>query len=613
MTANKDASKNIKDEKVKEDYFDLFQDESLLELITTPTHKHSLDEESLSKLLLSESQTNIGEKCNENNEEIINKPKEEVKQKKNVEAQTDDTLIQDLFNTMMNKLSNLEQQLLSIKKRINKPAQQPPIEPKEGVLMTGNMREVKVSERKMQRASVFLNNIEERETEPRTRNSADNFDEEFEKILIRRSTMVNKKPFIPPSSIKAPETPLSHDSSLFSLVDDKNIKSSISKKFKTNDNEEENTILKQDALIELKGIIEFCIKQNCQPLTLENLRGKERKQRLTIKEAETYLFKCFCTSEQDNSTCTLCSNMKLIGSTQIYISWYDLVGDALLDIDWIKHYYRMIIWQLGKYNDAILTLSNVIYKLIKYYNQESNSQYSFLYAAFKNTNSNLVSRHCVLMVIQVIKNEQSFELELTDGRYCIKSQQFTFEKNNNESIIAKLIKEEKIQEYMKLHIVNAKLLNTNGKLNGISYFQIMKNARLEITYNGLSRALESAKLGLQSKGWLYKSVDSLSQYGGVIEMLDVILLSKSGTKGKGGKYIGHFIDALSIIQPEKDKIKVEVLLNSVEQFNIIEEGKRYKIFHLIPEKLTKAKRSGVIYLKTIENSKIIECNKTELK
>lgn len=473
--------------------------------------------------------------------------------------------------------------------------------------MTANMKKVKISERKMQRASKLFEDLGESNTGSRTRSLAfsDALDKELDSILRRGGEV---KAFVPPRSVKDPEP---QDSLLLSLLDEEleNEKgASASKKFKTKDSEEGNTVLEQGALMKLKELIDFCIKQSCKPLTAESLREKERGVRMTMEEAERHLFRCLCDSKEPKSICTLCSNMRLIGGTQIYRAWYDLTAAPSLDVDRVQHQYRLAVWKLGRYNDSVLTLGNTVYELVRWHAEESGGCESFLASVFRGK-AELASRHCVLMVTQVVKGQKGCELELTDGRYCIKSQPLTFESNTNESLIATLIKEDKIKECTKLHIVNAKL---SGKFSGSSHIQIMKNARLEIPYNGLSRALESARLGLQRKGWLYKGVDSLSQHGGAVQMLDVILLSKSTTKAKGGKHKAHFVDALSAANPAKARAKAEVVLANGEQCDRMEEGRRYKVFGVATAKAPLGKRSGVLYLKATDKCRIVEVKSSQV-
>eukprot|EP01022_Parablepharisma_sp_SALTPOND_P009131 TRINITY_DN1380_c0_g1_i1.p1 TRINITY_DN1380_c0_g1~~TRINITY_DN1380_c0_g1_i1.p1 ORF type:complete len:777 (+),score=66.67 TRINITY_DN1380_c0_g1_i1:70-2331(+) len=573
--------------------------------------------------------------------------------------------IEEVFALVMEKLTALEKGIASIKKRISVVPQDPspkeiplsdqkdnsleikktsdPITPAavtipEGMLMTGSMKTIKLSQRKIQRASALFKDEDEKNLQETNKKASDNFDEELIKILSKKHTFngnKTKKPFVPPSSIKHKCTPIkkqtknlaaplspSQEEFILSLLDTDTPASNLASKRKVGLAENDavskkskvnpaisTTVIDQRAYTSLKNLITHCDQHKAPALPAEELKLKERSICRTISEAEKYLFKCYCnpSTTDSNTVCTLCSNMGLIGYTQIYTVWFDIVKSSLT-IDWVRSHYRLVVWRLGAFDDTVLCLANVVYKLVKYYNQEivKKAYPSFLYKSVCiDTSHSGIGYHQVLMVTEILSTEQGYEIELTDGRYCIKTPVLKTTEYTNEGLLARLVKEGKVKERGKLHIIGAKIVKEN---------------RIEISYNGIGAAVKNEKLGLQKKNWLYKAINTLSQYGGPVQMIDVILLTKTGQSGskskstKNASLKAHFIDSLSEIYPKKANVKAEISIKTFEQYNKLEEGKRYKLFGLIPKTIPKdMQRNGVLYLETTENTRIVECDIESLK
>jgi hypothetical protein len=207
-------------------------------------------------------------------------------------------------------------------------------------------------------------------------------------------------------------------------------------------------------------------------------------------------------------------------------------------------------------------MENFMYQLWKRYNDEYvHKKYSFLYNVIVEGKVSIIT-HCVLLVVDIQYNEVNdlFAIEVSDGHYSIFSTNIT-----STDPLYGIIKTQKITIGDKIHSIGAELVQSEKLSN-----KILSEYRIKLHYNQIAKGLNSSVLGIHKKGYLYKSVSSLSPYGGPIFMLDVILKEK-------------------IIQEESVIMKVADYLNKEElkihiardKINGVKEGMRMKIFNVV--------------------------------
>jgi len=658
----------LKSEESSDIYAEILENQNLLNLSENPSKtdvqncENSLD---LLELSFSNIQNNKeNENLQQKNEEKLNPNKEKEKILENSKetneigiqtskSNTPNKILQNnnpILSTILEKITEINRFILSIRKKIdsNKMPQfsaanskkssvknkeiEKNIEIPVGHFHTGNLqKEIKISPQKIQRVSeLFEDSKNSKETLEKKKTSLENFDSEFEKILSKKHTSqqfnnsnLRFHKFVTPKTIPNPiknsipaqdqNLPTKKENEFIALLSDIEFSSSPSKKPKIAKISEQ-TIIDQSALILLKGIISQCEKIKAPVVDFNKCVEKLRKSKeMTISECENFGFNCYCmgshSEEKKNLLCTLCGGTGKIGYVQIYNAWSDLLKNTL-NLEWVKSAYKLFIWKFQKFDDTVLTIPNLCYKL----SNELLSTRSFFYNVLI-TNKYSISQHCVLQICGITSIKNCYILELTDGHYILETIPFENIDETNDGLIHNLIKNKKIQVGDLIHVMNAKFFAKENKpKNPNTCIDIMRTYRLHIYYNSIAPA-KNRKLGIQEKGWIYKSITNINKCGGPIFMLDAKLLSKvkaghSKTKKLSeGNLKAHFVDTLSEQDPEKANIKAEILIKSAEHYDILEEGKRYKIFGLIPRIITKdLQRSGVLYLETDpEITRVIEC------
>lgn len=204
--------------------------------------------------------------------------------------------------------------------------------------------------------------------------------------------------------------------------------------------------------------------------------------------------------------------------------------------------------------------------------------------------------------------EKGYEIVLSDGKYCLKSEIISFKALNNktnESLLFDLLQKKKLYTGMKIHVIGASAtLNIVKTNNEQSYFSIAKNYKISLNYNGISRACNNEKLGIQHKGWIYKSIISTSPYGGKVFMIDGVITKIENQNSE--KYNIQVIDSLQkISDKKKGEAKITFLSNPK-----LEQGIRYKFFNLMPD--IQCSDSSILPLFANEHSKVMECKSNHI-
>eukprot|EP01022_Parablepharisma_sp_SALTPOND_P007398 TRINITY_DN1302_c1_g1_i1.p1 TRINITY_DN1302_c1_g1~~TRINITY_DN1302_c1_g1_i1.p1 ORF type:complete len:962 (+),score=113.51 TRINITY_DN1302_c1_g1_i1:126-3011(+) len=354
-------------------------------------------------------------------------------------------------------------------------------------------------------------------------------------------------------------------------------------------------VVDQSAFQRLQTIFAKCQTGSVIPLTLCNVLRNGPAPQVSLK-SPGHTFGCICSAIQ-NTECTLCCNEKKIGPKQLH-SFLLANVKGNIPLEWVQNHYRLIVWKLGSYSvnyeKNLLTLENVMYQLWKRYNNEYVlNKYPFFYNVVVTSKISMKA-HCVLILMQIIEvsDKSGIILELSDGHYSVFTNKFSPPAENapvttNEGLIYNLVKSGKLKVGQKIHLIGAELLSSTGLL----LLLLFNQCKIQIPYNGISKAAPKAKLGLQKKAYLYKSISSLSPYGGPVNMIDVMVCEKKVEedviKLKG-------VDALYQVTGTGKEVNVEVLVKKETWGQIcdgIEKGKRVKIFNILP-----IEKQGVDYM-----------------
>ncbi|XP_066256006.1 breast cancer type 2 susceptibility protein homolog [Euwallacea similis] len=211
----------------------------------------------------------------------------------------------------------------------------------------------------------------------------------------------------------------------------------------------------------------------------------------------------------------------------------DSVDPDLIPKGWFQNHYKWIIWKLASYERAFedkfegcLCVENVMQQLKYRYDLEiDKAKRPILRKIFEKDDCS--QRRMVLCVSKVIRKLNSYELELTDGWYPIRT--------IIDSPLCQQIAKGKIKIGTKLMIYGAELKNCDG----CHPLEATDLIHLQINFNSTRRALWWCKLGSQRlSGPFMVPLDSVHLEGGkigciscfIVRVYPVKYLEKCGDK-----------------------------------------------------------------------------------
>ncbi|KAH1003675.1 hypothetical protein HUJ04_003554 [Dendroctonus ponderosae] len=210
-----------------------------------------------------------------------------------------------------------------------------------------------------------------------------------------------------------------------------------------------------------------------------------------------------------------------IGISEIEHSFKLLEGvdRTLIPSNWIRNHYKWIIWKLASYErmfphifDGCLSVENVMQQLKYRYDVEiDRAQRSALRKIFEA--DDCPQKRMVLCVSKVIKINDTYELELTDGWYPIRTV--------IDLPLCDQITRGKIKIGTKMIVCGAELMNCEG----CHPLEATDLIHLKISFNSTRRALWWCKLGYQKQaGPFVIPLSSINMNGGKIGCLKCFIL-----------------------------------------------------------------------------------------
>ncbi|XP_030754096.1 breast cancer type 2 susceptibility protein homolog [Sitophilus oryzae] len=181
-----------------------------------------------------------------------------------------------------------------------------------------------------------------------------------------------------------------------------------------------------------------------------------------------------------------------VGVSEIEHSFKILEGvdPNLIPNGWIKNHFKWIVWKLASYErtckkfEGCLNLENIIQQLKYRYDMEIDRvKRSALRKIFEK--DDCPKKTMVLCVSKIVKNNDTYELELTDGWYPIRT---VIDKPLSDQVV-----KNKIRLGVKLITSGAELVNCEGCFP----LEAPDTTFLKINYNSTRRAIWWAQLGYQ--------------------------------------------------------------------------------------------------------------------
>ena len=344
-----------------------------------------------------------------------------------------------------------------------------------------------------------------------------------------------------------------------------------------------NILIDQSVFHWLQSILNKCKDGPIIPLKLQNtpLNGIEKMKKELVE------FECLCTSK---GQCTVCQGKKKIGPKELHAFLFVSVKNDI-PLHWIQNNYQYIQWRLILYSKIsgkkLFNMENFMYQLWKRCNNEYMfGKYSFLHNVIIEDKVSMAT-HCVLLVIDIQYNEDKdlFVIEVSDDHYSILSTDILV----NDPLY-EIIKRQKIMIGDKIHSIGAELVQ-GEKLNN----EPLSEYRIKLYYNQIAKALSGSVLGIHRKAYLYKSISSLSPYGGPIFMLDVVVIEKIIQEENTIMKVADYLN--------KEEVKIHVRKN-LDQIDRVQEGVRMKIFNTVGI----VGESGLLEIKDCERTRIILYN-----
>ncbi|CAG9763242.1 unnamed protein product [Ceutorhynchus assimilis] len=195
----------------------------------------------------------------------------------------------------------------------------------------------------------------------------------------------------------------------------------------------------------------------------------------------------------------------------------DNIDPALIPKGWIDNHFRWIVWKLASYErwtkEDCLSVENVMQQLKYRYDLEiDNAKRSILRRIFEKDDCS--QRRMVLCVSNIIQKNLSYELELTDGWYSIRTV--------IDQPLCHQITKTKIKIGLKLMIYGSEIVNCD---QGCHPLEAKDSVYLKINYNCTRRVLWWCKLGAQQdSGPFLVPITSVSSNGGKIGRLKCFIL-----------------------------------------------------------------------------------------
>jgi breast cancer 2 susceptibility protein len=178
------------------------------------------------------------------------------------------------------------------------------------------------------------------------------------------------------------------------------------------------------------------------------------------------------------------------------------------------------------------TLFNVKNELeYRYYIEHIQGKRSVLQKVLQK--DEVASAHMVLLIADIQKEGNKMVIQLSDGWYSVFSEvaienSYKIEKNHmtNNQLLSYLINTRKLYPGLKIHVANMRAIKAAGKVDPNKEISLDERTLVELAYNSISRARWDEKLGVAKSQYFSKSLKSLRNNGGVVSMIDVIVLKK---------------------------------------------------------------------------------------
>jgi hypothetical protein len=240
---------------------------------------------------------------------------------------------------------------------------------------------------------------------------------------------------------------------------------------------------------------------------------------------------------------------------EILVEMKHQVNNSELELDWVKHqlkmlsrkYYRKIRSVLVPsmlFHEKVMTLEDQIdtkYILTDIYYRYKREEYFTSISGLRQIIEGKVQadKRLCLMVTNIVKGTDKYTMELTDGWYLVTVELYTseekekmmvgkdldtfFEFNNN--LLLRLILINRIRLGEKLEISNMSLKK------GENHQPYHKNLA-EVSFNSIKLLPRNAKMGLLFNRLKPTKIGSVKISGGMIPLIDVLVLEKRGLKFK---------------------------------------------------------------------------------
>jgi hypothetical protein len=237
----------------------------------------------------------------------------------------------------------------------------------------------------------------------------------------------------------------------------------------------------------------------------------------TAENLNTLEMYCICYSSSVKTPCGCSgeevadvSNIKNIFLKHFNISQKDA---TIISPNFYSYQFKLIAWRyylFGKLfqNAEIYNIKNVLTHMKKKYDIiYEKGKRSLLMKAIEKDAS--INKNMVLLVLNIIKREGDYEIELTDG-YCS-----IFSNIGGSNPIKSLIEKKQLLPGIKLNIG---LCKVEKEYNSTLF--------VHLYYNAIAKADLTSKLGICKQLYLLKNLANIRNDGGEVSMIDVIVLKK---------------------------------------------------------------------------------------